>query len=44
MPNASKKIKKMLGLPEFKWEPINLQGDIKINDLELLFTRLEITE
>jgi len=44
MPNASLKIKKMLNLPEFKWEPINLSGDIKINELALLFNRLEITE
>lgn len=44
MPNTSKKIKSILNLPDLKWEPINLKGDIKINELELLFTRLEITE
>ena len=44
MPNTSLKTKKMLSLPEFTWNPINLSGDIKINEVELLFTRLEITE
>ena len=44
MPNTSLKIKKMLSLPEFKWEPINIKGDIKIDEVELLFNRLEIEE
>ena len=42
MPNTSKKIKKMLSLPEFKWEPINIKGDIKVNELELLFNRIDL--
>ena len=42
MPNTSKKIKKILGLPEFKWEPIMLKDDIKINELELLFNRIDL--
>ena len=42
MPNTSLKIKKMLGLPEFKWEPINLKGDITLNEIELLFNRIEL--
>ena len=42
MPNTSKKIKKMLELPEFKWKPITLKGDIKINELELLFNRIDL--
>ena len=42
MPHTSRKIKGMLSLPEFKWEPINLKGDIKINNLELLFNRIDL--
>ena len=42
MPNTSKKIKKMLNLPDFKWEQITLKGDIKINELELLFNRIDL--
>ena len=42
MPNTSKKIKKMLSLPEFRWEPITLNGDIKVNELELLFNRIDL--
>lgn len=41
MPDASKKIKKMLGLPEYKWQVKDIKGDIKINELELLFERIE---
>ncbi|MEG2600348.1 MAG: methionine--tRNA ligase [Bacilli bacterium] len=41
MPNTSEKIKGFLGLVPFKYEEIILNGDYKINDLSLLFTRLE---
>lgn len=41
MPNTSLKIKKILSLPEFTWQPITLKGDIKINELELLFNRID---
>lgn len=41
MPNASKKIKEMLDLPKYKWEVQNISGNIKINNNELLFTRIE---
>ena len=41
IPEACGKIKKMLGLGDYKWEEENLSGDIKINDLELLFERIE---
>ncbi|MDD4035961.1 MAG: methionine--tRNA ligase [Bacilli bacterium] len=41
MPNASEKIKKMLGLPEYKWNVQNIKGNIKINESELLFERIE---
>lgn len=42
MPNTSLKIKEILDLQKFKWEPITLQGDIKINNLELLFNKIEL--
>lgn len=42
MPRTSKKVKNMLDLPEFKWEPINLKGNLKINNLELLFNRIDL--
>lgn len=41
IPNASLKIKNMLNLEAFKWEPINLDSDIKINDIGLLFDRID---
>lgn len=41
MPKGSMKIKKMLNLPEFKWENIDLSGDIKLEDITLLYERLE---
>lgn len=41
LPNASLKIKQMLSLPEFKWSVENISGDIKINNLELLFNRID---
>ncbi len=43
MPDGSKKIKKMLGLDEFKFEEVSISGDIKINDVEILYDRLEET-
>lgn len=41
MPNASAKIKEILNLDEYKWEEISIKGDIKINNLSLLFNRFE---
>ena len=41
LPNASKKIKNMLNLPEYKWEELNIVGDYKINNLEILYNRIE---
>ena len=41
MPDTSKKIKSMLSLPEYKWEVTNLNGDLKINNIELLFERID---
>ncbi len=41
MPHASDKIKNMLGLNDFKWEEEVIKGDIKINNLEILYDKLE---
>ena len=42
MPNASKKIKNMLSLPEYVWEETSIKGDIKIKDLDLIYNRIDI--
>ncbi len=44
MPNASAKIKEMLNLKPFVWEEETISGDIKINDLCLLFERIDEKE
>ncbi len=41
MPNTFNKIKDMLNLNEFKWEEELIKGDIKINNINLLFDRIE---
>lgn len=41
MPDASKKIKEMLNLPEYKWGLTEISGDYKVNDLKILYDRLE---
>ena len=41
LPDASLKIKKMLNLPKYKWEEVNLNGNYKIQDLEVLYERLD---
>lgn len=41
MPTTADKIKNMLGLDEFKWEEYKLKGDLKINNIELLFDRID---
>lgn len=42
MPQTANKIKKMLNLKDFKWEEYLIKGDIKINDLDLLFHRIDV--
>ena len=42
MPSSCDKIKNMLGFKPYKWEEANLSGDIKINNLELLFNRIDV--
>lgn len=45
LPDSSKKIKNMLQLPEYKWEEIEIKGNYKINNLEILYSRIDsITE
>lgn len=41
MPEASNKIKNMLGLNDFKWEEEIINENIKINNLNHLFNRIE---
>ena len=41
MPDASNKIKEMLSLPDYKWEVIDLKDDLKINEIKLLFERID---
>ena len=41
MMDASKKIKDMLNLKEFKWEVETIKGDINITNLQLLFERID---
>ena len=41
MPNSSLLIKDMLSLNEFKWEEESIKGDIKINNLRMLFNRID---
>lgn len=41
MPDTSNKIRNMLNLGEFKWSVLDISGDIKINNTDLLFNRIE---
>ena len=41
MPDGSKKIKQMLGLPEYKWGPTEINGDYRVQNVEVLYDRLE---
>lgn len=44
IPSSADKIKNMLGLKPFKWEEYKLDSDLKINNLELLFNRIDETK
>lgn len=44
MPETSKKIKEMLHLPEFQWKVQELSGDIQLDDIHLLFERIDENE
>ena len=41
MTHASNKIKEMLNLPEYTWNEITLSGDYNINNLQIIYDRLE---
>ena len=41
LPHASKKIKEMLDLPEYKWEVTDIKGDYKIQNLQVLYDRID---
>ena len=41
MPSSADKIKKILNLNAYKWEEYKLDNNLKVNDLELLFDRIE---
>lgn len=41
LPDASKKIKKMLNLPEYKWEEELITSDLQVEDLVLLYERID---
>ena len=41
LPNASKKIKEILNLPKYKWEEETLQGNYKIQNLQMLYNRID---
>lgn len=39
--DSAKKIKKILGLDKFVWKETKISGDIKINNLEILYNRID---
>ena len=39
--DSAKKNKKILGLDKFVWEETKISGDIKINNLEILYNRID---
>ena len=41
LPNASKKIKDMLKFPEYSWGESSISGDYNINDLQILYNRID---
>lgn len=41
LPHASQKIKEMLNLPESIWEEYKISGDYKINNLQILYDRID---
>lgn len=41
IPSSADKIKNMLSLEPFKWEEYKLNGNMKINNIELLFNRID---
>lgn len=44
LPHASQKIKQMLELPEYKWQEVEISGDYKIQDLRILYNKIDEKE
>lgn len=44
LPHASLKIKEMLNFNEYKWEEEKIKGEIKINNLQILYNRIDEKE
>ena len=44
IPNAAKKIKKMLSLDDYVWAETKIQGDLKVEDLQILFNVFDLDE
>ena len=44
IPDTTTRIKSLLSLKENGWNEITLSGDIKLNDIGLLFERIDISE
>lgn len=44
LPHASQKIKQMLELPEYKWQEAEISGDYKIQDLRILYNKIDEKE
>lgn len=41
LPHASEKIKEMLSLPEFKWEEIKINGNLQIENFQVLYGKID---
>ena len=41
LPHASRKIKDMLKLPEYQWKEINIKGDYIVQNLQVLYDRID---
>ena len=41
LPHASRKIKEMLNLPEYQWEETNIKGVYNIQNLKVLYDRID---
>ena len=44
LPHASQKIKQMLELPEYKWQEAEISGDYKIQNLRILYNKIDEKE
>lgn len=42
MPDTAQKIRKILNISELKWEENNIHGDFEVNEIPLLFDRIDV--